>query len=450
MVRLDGSRLIFRTLIASTLLLVLASSAAQQGDPDTEKPGTDEEIGFALEELRQRAEAAKLGLAWPRMGDILGADGAPMVLVPAGTFLMGSSASDDQAHRTERPQRSVALRAFYIDKYEVTNAQYARFLEAIDKDGHRYCDPSEPEGRSHTPPTSDQVQRTERYHPVQMMGWYDAAAYCAWAGKRLPTDAEWEKAARGTDGRIYPWGSHPPGDRLLGNFRDEASYRWLSDPPFLKRYDNGYPLAATVGSFPEGASPYGAEDMAGNAQEWVSDRSERVSRRERASADSKDKVRLEWAIVRGGSWLSSPRDLRSASRRRGAVGERLPDVGFRCARDAEEPPVDLPTPRPSPEPAPQKKPVPDGARLAPVEIGSCPPWSPGPAFHAVSSAPCPFREGVSTGPLPGEPYTSNPRSLMPPERRRGTRLPEQEAFTHPVVGYERKSEISKLRSRGAK
>jgi formylglycine-generating enzyme required for sulfatase activity len=179
-----------------------------------------------------------------RAGSVLGALGDPrdlaeMMLVPAGPFRVGSNEYDD-----EKPEHEVDLPAFYIARYPVTNGQYARFVEA-----RTYRPPDHWRGK--TPP------HELRNHPVVHVTWHDAVAYCAWLSEargeavRLPTEAEWEKAARGTDGRRYPWGDRP-------------------DPNLANYDDTGIGTTSPVGCFPGGASPYGCEEMAGNVWEWTS------------------------------------------------------------------------------------------------------------------------------------------------------------------------------------
>ena len=227
-----------------------------------------------------------------------GTQDAPMALVPAGEFTMGSNLADD-----ERPAHNVYLNAFYIDKYEVTVGQYAKYLEVTDME--------EPPDWS----IMDQPQHQKR--PVVNVDWEDAVKFCKWAGKRLPTEAEWEKAARGTDGRIYPWGNEAP-TRLHANF---GRKEW-----------NNHLALAPVGSFEEGKSPYGIYDMAGNAWEWVSDwydydfykNSPRRNPIGPTAGDSKG--------VRGGSWLYISEFLRSAHRFAAQPTNRYFGYGFRCAK----------------------------------------------------------------------------------------------------------------------
>jgi len=155
-----------------------------------------------------------------------------MVLVPAGEFVMGSEAGP-----SERPVRRVFLDAYYIDTYEVTNGLYGKFLQAT---------------RRHEPRYWKDARVNDPNQPVVGVTWYDAEAYCHWSGKRLPTEAEWEKAARGTDGRISPWGN-----------------QW--DSARASTSDGGSGKLSPVGSYEAGKSPYGAYDMAGNVWEWVAD-----------------------------------------------------------------------------------------------------------------------------------------------------------------------------------
>ena len=175
---------------------------------------------------------------------IVGNDRAEMVLVPAGEFSMGDDQDDD-----EKPTHRVYLDAFYIDKYEVTNAHFQQFVQAM---GHRTQ--AERAGDNMTwraPRGSGSSIAGLEQHPVVRVSQEDAKAYCTWAGKRLPTEAEWEKAARGTDGRIYPWGNQF--DSKRGNFAGRTKG------------------TVPVGSYEGGQSPYGAHDMAGNVWEWVAD-----------------------------------------------------------------------------------------------------------------------------------------------------------------------------------
>jgi len=161
-----------------------------------------------------------------------------MVLVPAGEFIMGSWTGDAD----ERPVRHVYLDAYFFDKDQLTVGEYAKFLDAT----------------SHSVPSDWNImsRAMHKNRPVVNVDWADAAAYCKWAGKRQPTEAEWEKAARGTDGRTYPWGDEPP-TKFHGNMNKEL---W-----------NSHMGLTPVGMFQDGKSPYGINDMAGNVWEWVSD-----------------------------------------------------------------------------------------------------------------------------------------------------------------------------------
>jgi len=219
----------------------------------------------------------------------VGADG--MVAVPAGEFLMGcdEEADSECTEDDEKPQRKVNVPAFRIDRTEVTVEAYRQCVN------EKHCTLPDTKGRG----SCNWDRSGYEKHPINCIDWNQAEAFCAWAGKRLPTDAEWEKAARGTDGRVYPWGN--TWDITTGNVYES--------------YD-GYKDTAPVGSFPAGASPYGALDMAGNVWEWTADWFRNGETRS----------------LRGGSWVDLPRRAR-ATRRLGTVPiSRLDDVGFRCAR----------------------------------------------------------------------------------------------------------------------
>jgi formylglycine-generating enzyme required for sulfatase activity len=237
--------------------------------------------------------------------EITGKDGAPMVLIPAGAFWMGSP--DGEGNENERPRHQVYLDAFYMDKFEVTVARYADLIRAEIR--------WKPEGW-------DKVDSGKHGNlPVVGVEWWDAKTYCEWVGKRLPTEAEWEKAARGTDGRTYPWGNEPPTTRLANYF-----YKAFTG----NAYNEGL---APVDSYEAGKSPYGLHHMAGNVQEWTGDwydtdyYSKSPERNPKGPSSGQDRV------VRGGSWNYAPVYVRSALRLRYSPSERLAFMGFRCAQD---------------------------------------------------------------------------------------------------------------------
>ena len=242
-------------------------------------------------------------------------DSAVMVFVPAGDFLMGTSDADIELYKeifplrnisrfdNERPQRTVYVDAFYIDQLEVTNQQYKQFLTETGYVTKQYLD---------YPPHNIDNQ------PAVVLEWSDAAAYAEWAGKRLPTEAEWEKAARGTDGRIWPWGNVWDPTKLSGN--DGTG---LID---------GYKLTAPVGQFPQGASPYGALDMAGNLWEWVSDWYKEDYYDDAPYMNPKGPETGDGHVLKGGSWAENLDFTRCANRSGGNPGSLI--RGFRCAMDA--------------------------------------------------------------------------------------------------------------------
>lgn len=243
-------------------------------------------------------------------------DNAIMVYVPAGEFLMGTSDADIEYYKeifplrdiarfdNERPQRTVFVDAFYIDKLEVTNKQFKQFLTETGYIPKHYLD---------YPPYN-----TPNF-PAAVLEWEDAVAYAEWVGKRLPTEAEWEKAARGTDGRIWPWGNEWDDTKLSGN-----------DGTGLK---DGYKETAPVGQFPQGASPYGALDMAGNLWEWVSDWYDaNYYRIAPTNINPKGPETGDGHVLKGGGWAENLDFTRCANRLGGNPGSLL--RGFRCAMDA--------------------------------------------------------------------------------------------------------------------
>jgi formylglycine-generating enzyme required for sulfatase activity len=251
--------------------------------------------------------AAQCGAPSPAAGDTTTrpADDMEMVYVPEGEFTMGSpeGEGDDQEH----PQHVVYLDAFWIDKTEVTNSQYRKCVEAGDCDEPGYW-------------SSDRFNGPDQ--PVVSTRWYHAMAYCAWAGARLPTEAEWEKAARGTDGRQYPWG-------------DEEATCQHAVMQDSSGEGCGQDKTWPVGSKPAGASPYGALDMAGNATEWTSSLYEDYPYSPTDGRDDPDAPGLR--VLRGGLWHLTQDHARSAHRIRpeSPTGPMIFVSGFRCARSSE-------------------------------------------------------------------------------------------------------------------
>jgi formylglycine-generating enzyme required for sulfatase activity len=277
-------------------------------------------------------------------GTIKGGDDAEMVLIPAGEFWMGSTPAEverakdeckklgiaeatpcETFHERERPRHRVHLDAFYIDRYEVTNALFERFVRAT---GHRTM--AERAGDGWVYQQKDGTWQWQQVsgaswrspsgagtsapsdHPVVHVTWDDAQAYCRWAGKRLPTEAEWEKAARGTTERRYPWGEDWEDARANGNMSVKTTAR--------------------VGSYPNGVSPFGVHDMAGNAMEWVADWFSQDYYQKSPERNPTGPASGERRVLRGGSWLLNPLGVRSASRHDDTPDDRDTFIGFRCAR----------------------------------------------------------------------------------------------------------------------
>jgi iron(II)-dependent oxidoreductase len=230
-----------------------------------------------------------------------------MVSVPVGWFLMGSDAKLDRAAGPqEQPQRHVFVDAFRIDRFETSNVAYLRYVLATGAEWPRYW---------REQPFPEKIAK----HPVIGVSWREADSYCRWAGKRLPTEAEWEKAARGEDGRIFPWGNEPAG-WLKSNIAHPGSKRGVKYPPLanVDRYDNGM-------------SPYGVQQMAGNVSEWVSDWFDPEYYRRGNNRNPLGPVKGQDKVFRGGSWNEDPEVARSAGRNAGAPNHWSYLIGFRCA-----------------------------------------------------------------------------------------------------------------------
>jgi formylglycine-generating enzyme required for sulfatase activity len=236
-----------------------------------------------------------------------------MLLVPAGEFVMGSNDSQIKKlmkqydakiywFNDERPEHEVFLSSFYIDKYPVTNRQYGRFLK---------------ETKHPEPPPWGSRRFRQPSQPVIGISWGDAIAYCQWSGKRLLSEAEWEKASRGINARIFPWGNEDPEGRAN----------------FGGRYGGPTP----VDKFPDGVSPYGVMDMAGNVWEWIADWYDRDYY---ANSPEQDPIGPEHGAarcVRGGAWINNPTMIRCAERDYRRLPHReLKYFGFRCALDYQQ------------------------------------------------------------------------------------------------------------------
>jgi formylglycine-generating enzyme required for sulfatase activity len=230
--------------------------------------------------------------------EIVGKDGAPAVLIPAGKFVMG----DDE----NSPRREIVLDAFYMDRYEVTVARYGNFLRAT---------------RKLNKPNDFPASDLEKFGDFAVVGvdWHDANNYCRWAGKRLPTEAEWEKAARGEDGRKYPWGLDEPTTA-------HARFGVSSSKPV---YPDG---VSQVGKHPKGIGPFGMYDLAGNAWEWVADwYSTSFSRGQLQNPKGPDSGTSK--VVRGGGWMDPADRITATKRMYVNPDESMEDIGFRCASD---------------------------------------------------------------------------------------------------------------------
>ncbi len=306
-------------------------------------------------------------------------DGMPMVYVPAGDFWMGSEGDPDAA-ADEAPRHRISLGAFWIDRTEVTRAMFARFVQATEYEtvaeqlggthgfvggefnaipGGSWRRPHGPDGPA-SPPDD---------HPVVAVGWRDATAYCQWAGRRLPTEAEWECAARGWDGLRYPWGEALV-DGTRANLADRnAGLRWAHP-----EIDDGFAETAPVGHYPAGASPFGALDMAGNAWEWVGDWYDPAYYAASAAArDPRGPDGGDSRALRGGGYSDDAAHLRSARRSKDDLDYSSIDGGFRCALTALDHRAHLPiaqrflvwrtpipptiTPSPTPTPIPSATPT---------------------------------------------------------------------------------------------
>jgi formylglycine-generating enzyme required for sulfatase activity len=241
--------------------------------------------------------------------EITGADGAPMILIPSGEFLMGNYTSRDGQ---EKPLHTVNVDTFYMDVYEVTISRYVTFLRAIGR--------KKPKNWTHL-----NLAKTEN-RPVAEVSWYEAKAYCEFYGRRLPTEAEWEKAGRGTDGRIYPWGNQRPSG-------GQYSQYWYVGRTRVSKARG----TMEIGRIEAGKSPYGVHDLSGNVAEWVADwavDSSIIDRDQESPRDNPKGPSKGFAkMIRGGSRPLMVGIPQLNERFMCPPNTTFKTVGFRCAQD---------------------------------------------------------------------------------------------------------------------
>jgi formylglycine-generating enzyme required for sulfatase activity len=256
-----------------------------------------------------------------------------MVFVPGGTFMMGSDPVDDSNARSdERPRHNVTLDAFWLDQTEVTNEQFGRFVTAtayettaeVEGSGYIYTGSSwelvSGADWQHPGGPESSLDRLET-HPVVLVSWDDAVASCDWAGGQLPREAQWEYAARGEAGNIFPWGNEFDGTQL--NYCDShCEFDWKDES-----VDDGYGRTAPVASY-DSQSWAGAYDLAGNVWEWTADWYGDYNNTSQNNPTGP--ANGEYKVLRGGSWRLTPSLVRGAYRDNVTPGLRGIDVGFRC------------------------------------------------------------------------------------------------------------------------
>jgi formylglycine-generating enzyme required for sulfatase activity len=307
---------------------------------DTRRAGTDAANTRAPTATAPATEATPTSVpdttrfVWP-------ADDMTGLAVPAGPFVMGSRPDEHGAQPDEQPQVTIELDTFWIDRTEVTVEQFQGFVAATHyqteaERGVGTGEFSSPGGLVYSPepmyvrsaswqlPQGSGAPPANPRQPVVQVTWADADAYCTWAGRRLPTEAEWEKAARGPDGRLYPWGNDYDARHLNAcDINCAADWHSSSDDTFAR--------TSTVGVFATGASPYGALDLAGNVSEWVNAYYDFRGYLDLPTANPPGLESGLARVLRGGSWLDAPSQVRAAARLSAMPDVRSNVSGFRCA-----------------------------------------------------------------------------------------------------------------------
>jgi sulfatase modifying factor 1 len=243
-----------------------------------------------------------------------------MLLIPEGEFEMGTYHGDIN----EAPVHAVFVDSFYIDKYEVNNEKFLGFLSAVgehqDEKGNDLVDIRDLQSPFRYVNYRFELKSSRRrldleFHPVTEVTWHGARGYCRWAGLRLPTEAEWEKAARGSDGRLYPWGEV---------FRSKNANSMQGARVHV--------ATARVGHYPRGVSPFGVHDMAGNVQEWVADWFAKRYYELEEGVNPKGPSSGLGRVLRGGSWRDNIKFLTTTARTAAGPSASSDHIGFRCAK----------------------------------------------------------------------------------------------------------------------
>ena len=294
-----------KNVLIGSIIFVFASFALMIGLLVHESYKVKKQRELLVSVKTERRPAAAVAVRDFSMYKILmGDEGREMVQIPEGPFTMGSSEGDPD----EVPEHQVYLKTFYMDKKEVTQAEYDRFLRMTkrQKPGFPVFE-------------DDQAKILKPELPVIGVSWSDADAYCKWAGKRLPTEAEWEKAGRGEGKRRYAWGDEfVPGHANVDGRED------------------GFQYLAPPGTLEAGRSPYGVYDMTGNVAEWVADSYDETYYKKTPYRDPPGPEEADLKVIRGGSWRETSHNARLAKRFTAKKWRTDSTIGIRCARDAEE------------------------------------------------------------------------------------------------------------------
>ncbi len=241
-----------------------------------------------------------------------GKDRAPMVEIPTGSFPMGVPPGDRDGGRDEYPRHEVVLDTFLIDQFEVTNGRYLEFIKST---GHRV--PQNPTNPTRNLWQGGTITESLAERPVINVDWFDADAYCKWAGKRLPSEAEWEKAAKGTSDRRFPWGNVEPTAKHLN-----YNQKWIGEKTLMP-----------VGSYEAGKSPYGVYDIVGNVWEWVNDWYDARYYEKSPSKNPPGPQEGTKKVIRGAGWQNETPTVRIFTRVDSDPTMRNESTGFRCAAD---------------------------------------------------------------------------------------------------------------------